>query len=75
MRCPNCNSAQTQVLDSRMTTGSRRRRRYRCYDCGKRFTTYEFSEEALDEDAIRADERDKTFNEVLKLIRDRRKSQ
>lgn len=72
MNCPHCNSPSTQVVDSRNTTDGKRRRRYSCYDCGKRFTTYEFFESMIDEEAIRAEERDKTFNEILKLVRERR---
>ena len=42
MRCPFCNSEETQVKDSRPTgdnTAIRRRRA--CTDCGARFTTFE----------------------------------
>jgi len=42
MRCPHCNSTNTQVRDSRPTedhTSIRRRRN--CLDCGARFTTFE----------------------------------
>ena len=72
MKCPYCDSFSTQIIDSRMTKDGRRRRRYSCYDCGKRFTTYEFTSQMIDEEAIRAEERDNTFAEVLKIIRERR---
>jgi transcriptional repressor NrdR len=42
MKCPFCSSAQTQVIDSRVSeAGDSIRRRRRCLDCQKRFTTYE----------------------------------
>lgn len=42
MRCPYCQSADTQVKDSRPTDdGSAIRRRRVCTDCGGRFTTFE----------------------------------
>jgi transcriptional repressor NrdR len=42
MRCPYCQSADTQVKDSRPTDdGSAIRRRRVCTDCAGRFTTFE----------------------------------
>jgi transcriptional repressor NrdR len=42
MRCPYCQSDDTQVKDSRPTDdGSAIRRRRVCSDCGGRFTTFE----------------------------------
>lgn len=42
MKCPFCGSVQTQVIDSRVSEpGDSIRRRRRCLDCQKRFTTYE----------------------------------
>ena len=42
MRCPFCNSEDTQVKDSRPAEdGSSIRRRRICPDCGGRFTTFE----------------------------------
>ena len=42
MRCPNCQSLDTQVKDSRPTDDSSAIRRRRvCPDCGGRFTTFE----------------------------------
>ncbi len=42
MKCPFCGSAETQVVDSRVSEpGDSIRRRRRCLDCQKRFTTYE----------------------------------
>ncbi len=42
MKCPFCASAETQVIDSRVSEpGDSIRRRRRCLDCQKRFTTYE----------------------------------
>jgi transcriptional repressor NrdR len=42
MKCPFCGSGETQVIDSRVSEpGDSIRRRRRCLDCQKRFTTYE----------------------------------
>ena len=42
MKCPFCNAADTQVVDSRVNEeGTSVRRRRRCPKCSKRFTTYE----------------------------------
>lgn len=48
MRCPFCRSLDTQVIDSRASEeGWTIRRRRKCPDCGKRFTTYERVELAM----------------------------
>ena len=45
MKCPFCGSADTQVIDSRVSeAGDSIRRRRRCPACQKRFTTYETAE-------------------------------
>jgi transcriptional repressor NrdR len=42
MKCPFCNSSDTQVLESRsIDEGKGVRRRRECEECNKRFTTYE----------------------------------
>jgi transcriptional repressor NrdR len=42
MKCPFCHHADTQVLDTRVSEeGDTIRRRRRCANCDKRFTTYE----------------------------------
>jgi transcriptional repressor NrdR len=42
VKCPFCNAADTQVVDSRVNEeGTSVRRRRRCPKCSKRFTTYE----------------------------------
>ena len=42
MKCPFCGSLDTQVVDSRVSDpGDSIRRRRRCMNCVKRFTTYE----------------------------------
>ena len=42
MKCPFCQHADTQVLDTRISEeGDAIRRRRRCSSCDKRFTTYE----------------------------------
>jgi transcriptional repressor NrdR len=45
MKCPFCGSLDTQVIDSRVSEeGESIRRRRRCTECNKRFTTYETAE-------------------------------
>ncbi len=45
MKCPFCGGADTQVIDSRVSEpGDSIRRRRRCTECQKRFTTYETAE-------------------------------
>ncbi len=42
MGCPNCNSHDSKVLESRdVENGTALRRRRQCLSCGHRFTTYE----------------------------------
>ncbi|MFW6207019.1 MAG: transcriptional regulator NrdR [Gemmatimonadota bacterium] len=46
MRCPECDSTEDRVVDSRSTREGRAvRRRRECAECGARFTTYEYVEE------------------------------
>lgn len=48
MKCPYCQHEETQVLDTRVSEeGDSIRRRRRCTDCEKRFTTYERIELAM----------------------------
>jgi transcriptional repressor NrdR len=48
MKCPFCNHEDTPVLDTRASDeGDSIRRRRRCDNCGKRFTTYERIELAM----------------------------
>ena len=48
MKCPFCGTADTQVVDSRVNDeGNSIRRRRRCSECDKRFTTYESVELTL----------------------------
>ena len=47
MKCPYCGYKEDKVVDSRATAEeSAVRRRRECLKCGKRFTTYEYIEEA-----------------------------
>ena len=46
MRCPSCGNPESKVVDSRPSDdGCVIRRRRECLQCGRRFTTYERSEE------------------------------
>ena len=46
MRCPECDSPDNRVVDTRASRGGRAlRRRRECLACDARFTTYEFVEE------------------------------
>ena len=48
MKCPFCQHPDTQVIDSRASDeGAAIRRRRRCLECDKRFTTYERVELAM----------------------------
>ncbi|MEY3745698.1 MAG: transcriptional repressor of nrd s [Pseudomonadota bacterium] len=48
MKCPFCGTDDTQVVDSRVNDeGNSIRRRRRCAECDKRFTTYESVELTL----------------------------
>jgi transcriptional repressor NrdR len=48
MRCPFCDHAETQVIETRVSDdGDALRRRRRCANCDKRFTTYERVELSL----------------------------
>jgi len=45
MKCPFCGATDTHVIDSRVSEeGASIRRRRRCAECSKRFTTYETAE-------------------------------
>ena len=71
MQCPNCGSWQTRIIDSRMV-GDRRRRRYECYDCKERFSTYEYGKDVsdkIDEMLKRNEERKLTFEKIIELAR------
>jgi len=47
VRCPFCRTTEDKVIDSRMSgEGVSIRRRRECLKCGKRFTTYEYVENA-----------------------------
>lgn len=62
MKCPYCHSLQGAVLDSRETPDNEAvRRRRRCENCGRRFTTYERVEE-LELKIIKKDGRKESFN-------------
>jgi transcriptional repressor NrdR len=48
MKCPGCGFKENKVVDSRLTKESDViRRRRECFECGRRFTTYEKIEEHL----------------------------
>lgn len=47
MKCWNCGKDNTTVIDSRPLKIGYRRRRYKCLECGTRFTTLEVYAEDL----------------------------
>lgn len=48
MKCPSCGCRDNKVVDSRLTKEADViRRRRECFECGRRFTTYEKIEESL----------------------------
>lgn len=56
MQCPFCGQDNDKVVDSRSSEGGRAvRRRRECIACGKRFTTYERTEEALRLNVLKKD--------------------
>jgi transcriptional repressor NrdR len=77
VKCPFCTHPDTQVIDSRASDeGATIRRRRRCLDCDKRFTTYERVELALPtivkRGGSRADyDRDKLRASMLLALRKR----
>jgi transcriptional repressor NrdR len=77
MKCPFCDHADTQVIDSRASDeGAVIRRRRRCLECDKRFTTYERVELSMPtlikRGGIRAEyDRDKLRASMLLALRKR----
>jgi len=77
MKCPFCNADDTSVIDSRVTEeGDRIRRRRRCLNCDKRFTTYETVElrlpQVVKQDGNRAEfSRDKLLTSFMRALHKR----
>lgn len=62
MKCPQCETEDTKVLESRLSEGGRSvRRRRQCSHCAHRFTTYE-REEILDLLIVKKDGRTEPYN-------------
>jgi transcriptional repressor NrdR len=62
MKCPQCETEDTKVLESRLSEGGRSvRRRRLCSQCAHRFTTYE-KEETLDLLIVKKDGRTESYN-------------
>ena len=62
MKCPFCSEEDTQVIDSRVNEqGNSTRRRRRCTNCEKRFTTYEHIELSLPQ-VVKQDGKREEFN-------------
>jgi transcriptional repressor NrdR len=74
MRCPQCGTRETRVVDSRdLDESATIRRRRECESCGSRFTTYERVEAArlvvLKRDGIRQEfDRDKLASGLAKAL-------
>lgn len=66
MKCPECGRDQAYCIDSRPIQAGRRRR-YRCYCCDYRFTTYEYEDGMLDK-IIRAEVETETKRKVIQNI-------
>jgi len=67
MHCPFCNTADTKVIDSRLTDdGSQVRRRRECIACNERITTFETAELSLPRVIKRDGERCAFDSEKLK---------
>lgn len=67
MNCPECESDNCRASDSRMRRDGIRRRRYKCADCGNRYTTVEIyaNEHAKLTEAF---EREKTVRKVAEKL-------
>ncbi len=62
MKCPFCGELNNKVIDSRLgKNGDAIRRRRECIVCGRRFTTYEYTEE-IPVVIIKKDGRREVFN-------------
>lgn len=75
MKCPYCGSEHNNIADSRMTEENRRKRRYKCYNCGKSFITYEWPENYFTErfqELLKTEQEYKRFLEQLKWISEER---
>ena len=77
MKCPFCTADDTSVIDSRVSEeGNKVRRRRRCLDCDKRFTTYETIElrlpQVIKEGGTRAEfSRDKLLTGFMRALHKR----
>lgn len=77
MKCPFCSSNENKVIDSRLgKDGNSIRRRRECFNCKRRFTTYERVEEisimVLKKDGTRQPfDRNKIISGLLKAIEKR----
>ena len=64
MKCPFCPKTDSMVIDSRLSKdGASIRRRRKCEECGKRFTTYERVEELFPV-VVKKDGRRENFNRM-----------
>lgn len=73
MRCPNCGSINTCVVDSRPNEEeTRTRRRHKCNECDCRFTTYEIYKEhygdLVEKYAIDLVKAKHILQEIIKII-------
>ena len=77
MKCPFCNVDDTSVIETRVSEeGDKVRRRRRCLNCGKRFTTYETVElrlpQVVKQDGNRAEfDREKLRTGFLRALHKR----
>ena len=77
MKCPFCNVDDTSVIETRVSEeGDRVRRRRRCLNCGKRFTTYETVElrlpQVVKQDGNRAEfDREKLLTGFMRALHKR----
>ena len=71
MKCPTCGGSNVYVTDTRAAK-EWRRRRYKCSDCGARFTTREIPEYELDRivgSGARRTDQEISQHELEKLIK------
>ena len=69
MICPNCGSDNNGCKDSRQLRESRRRR-YQCFNCGDRFTTFERCETDAQREEKRTEARLRRLQKQLQELMD-----
>lgn len=76
MKCPTCGSHQVFIIDSREVGDDKRRRRYECYDCKDRFTTYEINVgDVMTLNDMRNEARFNAIEDMMKILEKEKEKQ